>query len=64
MEKERLDVEMVKRGLVKSRAVAVRLISEKQVLVAGAPATKTNQQVTADAKIELLSTPKFVGRGG
>lgn len=62
--KERLDVEMVKRGLVKSRAVAVRLISEKQVLVAGVLAVKASQQVTADTKIELLSTPKFVGRGG
>lgn len=64
MEKERLDIEMVKRGLVKSRAVAVRLISEKQVLVAGVPAVKASQQVTIDTKIELLSTPKFVGRGG
>lgn len=64
MEKERLDVEMVRRGLVKSRAVAVRLISDKQVLVAGIPATKASQQVTTDSKIELLSTPQFVGRGG
>ncbi|MEN9613925.1 MAG: hypothetical protein RLZZ347_232 [Candidatus Parcubacteria bacterium] len=62
--KERLDVEMVKRNLVKSRAIATRLISERQVLVAGVPATKANQQVTVDTKIKLISTPKFVGRGG
>lgn len=62
--RRRLDVEMVRRGIVTSRARATDLIGEGQVLVSGAIATKASRLVAPDEPIELRSPPRFVSRGG
>jgi 23S rRNA (cytidine1920-2'-O)/16S rRNA (cytidine1409-2'-O)-methyltransferase len=63
--KTRLDAELVRRGLVRSREVAAELISNKLVLVSGIPATKAATQVDAQTSITLKDEgEKFVSRGG
>jgi len=63
--KTRLDAELVRRGLVRSREVAAELISNKLVLVSGIPATKVATQVDAQTSITLKDEgEKFVSRGG
>jgi 23S rRNA (cytidine1920-2'-O)/16S rRNA (cytidine1409-2'-O)-methyltransferase len=61
---DRLDVALVERGLVDSREKARALIMAGQVLVDGQKAEKAGQFVGAAANIELLQTPRYVGRGG
>lgn len=60
----RLDAAMVKRGLVDSRSEAARLISENSVTVRGAIADKASRLVGNDEPIELLTTRRYVSRGG
>ena len=55
---------MVERGLADSREKARALILAGQVLVAGQKAAKAGASIDADAKIELLAQPRYVGRGG
>jgi 23S rRNA (cytidine1920-2'-O)/16S rRNA (cytidine1409-2'-O)-methyltransferase len=63
--KTRLDAELVRRGLVRSRELAAELISNKSVLVSGIPATKAATQVDAQTSITLKDEgEKFVSRGG
>jgi 23S rRNA (cytidine1920-2'-O)/16S rRNA (cytidine1409-2'-O)-methyltransferase len=63
--KTRLDAELVRRGLVRSRELAAELISNKSVLVSGIPATKAATQVDAQTSITLKEEgEKFVSRGG
>ena len=63
--KTRLDAELVRRGLVRSRELAAELIAEKSVLVSGIPATKAATQVDAQTSITLRDqSAKFVSRGG
>ena len=63
--RRRLDAELVRRGLVPSRARATDAISAGRVLVAGAPATTPARQVAADESISLTAPPRrFVSRGG
>ena len=63
--KTRLDAELVRRGLVRSREMAAELISNKLVLVSGIPATKAATQVDAQTSITLKDEgEKFVSRGG
>jgi 23S rRNA (cytidine1920-2'-O)/16S rRNA (cytidine1409-2'-O)-methyltransferase len=63
--KTRLDAELVRRGLVRSREVAAELISNKLVLVSGIPATKVATQVDAQTSITLKDEgEKYVSRGG
>ena len=61
---KRLDLELVHRGLVESREKARALILAGQVLVDGQKIDKAGQPVRADSKIEVLSQPRYVGRGG
>ena len=63
--KTRLDAELVRRGLVKSREQASELISKKLVLVSGIPASKAATQVDAQTSITLKDGgDKFASRGG
>jgi len=64
MEKRRLDVLMVERGLCESREKAKRAIMAGQVLVAGQVTDKPSTEVATDAAIELKAEEKFVSRGG
>jgi len=61
---KRLDLELVERGLVESREKARALILAGQVLVDGQKIDKAGRPVGGDSRIELLSQPRYVGRGG
>ena len=50
----RLDLELVERGLVESREKAQALILAGQVLVDGQKVDKAGQRVGGDARIELV----------
>jgi 23S rRNA (cytidine1920-2'-O)/16S rRNA (cytidine1409-2'-O)-methyltransferase len=65
MSKQRLDVALVERGLVDSRAKAQSLIMARRVLVNGKHVDKAGALVAADdaLAIEALEHP-WVGRGG
>lgn len=63
----RLDAELVRRGLARSREHASELISAKRVKVAGAVATKAATGVTTDVALVVLEDPDrpdYVSRGG
>ncbi len=63
--RRRLDVELVRRGLVESRARAADAIAAGRVLVGGAPADRAARQVGADESIAVVGPPsRFVSRGG
>jgi 23S rRNA (cytidine1920-2'-O)/16S rRNA (cytidine1409-2'-O)-methyltransferase len=63
--RRRLDTELVRRGLVPSRARAVDAIRAGRVLVAGAPAGTPARQVRPDEPIQLDGPgPRYVSRGG
>lgn len=63
--KTRLDAELVRRGLARSREIASELIEERLVLVAGIPATKAATQVDAETSITVKSQgDKYASRGG
>lgn len=60
----RLDLELTKRGLARSRGEAKELIEAGQVLVNGFVATKTTTQVSEDTHISLnKETTTYVSRG-
>lgn len=63
----RLDAELVRRGLARSREHASELVADGRVKVAGARATKPATGVTTDAAIVVASDPDrpdYVSRGG
>ena len=63
--KTRLDAELVRRGLARSRESAADLIESRSVLVGGIPATKPATQVDAETSITLQGERSdFVSRGG
>ncbi len=64
--RRRLDVELVRRGLVPSRTRAAEAIDAGRVLVGGAPASTPARQVDGGEAIALLAVdgPEFVSRGG
>ncbi len=64
--RRRLDVELVRRGLVPSRTRAVEAIDAGRVLVGGAPASTAARQVDGAEAIALLAEegPTYVSRGG
>jgi 23S rRNA (cytidine1920-2'-O)/16S rRNA (cytidine1409-2'-O)-methyltransferase len=63
--KTRLDAELVRRGLARSREAATDLIAAGNVLVTGIPASKAATQVDAQTSITLKDDhAEFVSRGG
>src|SRR5204863_316456 len=62
----RLDAELVRRGLARSREQAGELVAAGRVTVAGLRAAKAATQVTRDAPISIADTgePGYVSRGG
>jgi 23S rRNA (cytidine1920-2'-O)/16S rRNA (cytidine1409-2'-O)-methyltransferase len=63
--RRRLDAELVRRGLVNSRARAADAVVEGRVLVAGVVANNTARQVGPDEPIALRGdAPTYVSRGG
>ena len=63
--KTRLDAELVRRELARSRESAVELIAAGKVLVNGIPTTKAASQVDAQISITLKDDQaEFVSRGG
>jgi 23S rRNA (cytidine1920-2'-O)/16S rRNA (cytidine1409-2'-O)-methyltransferase len=63
--KTRLDAELVRRELARSREAAADLIESRSVLVNGIPATKPATQVDAETSITLQGNrDDFVSRGG
>ena len=63
----RLDTELVRRGLARSRDQAADLIAAGRVAVAGQTAVKAASQVGVDAPItiqEVRDEPEYVSRGG
>ncbi len=63
-DKNRLDTELVSRGLCESREKARRSIITGAVEVNGRIASKPAQSVSADDDILLLKSEEYVGRGG
>jgi len=67
VERERLDILVVERGIASSRERAQGMIMAGQILVAGQVADKAGMRVAIDATIDLVGpTPeqRFVSRGG
>jgi 23S rRNA (cytidine1920-2'-O)/16S rRNA (cytidine1409-2'-O)-methyltransferase len=65
--RQRLDVELVRRGLARSRQHAGELIAGGRVRVAGMVATKAATAVATDAPVQVLDDPQrpdYVSRGG
>ena len=63
--KIRLDAELVRRELARSREDACELIESRSVLVNGIPATKAATMVDAETSIKLAGKhDEFVSRGG
>jgi 23S rRNA (cytidine1920-2'-O)/16S rRNA (cytidine1409-2'-O)-methyltransferase len=60
----RLDVELVDRGLARSRTQAAALIEAERVVVNGRPAKKASAPVTEDANIVVLEAVDYVSRAG
>jgi 23S rRNA (cytidine1920-2'-O)/16S rRNA (cytidine1409-2'-O)-methyltransferase len=62
----RLDAELVRRGLARSREQAGELVAAGLVTVAGQPAAKPATQVARDVPISIADTgePGYVSRGG
>ena len=66
MARRRLDAELVRRGLARSREHAQQLVADGRVRVAGATATKPATQVEEAAAlvvIEVAAGPDYVSRG-
>ncbi|MFH2040338.1 MAG: TlyA family RNA methyltransferase [Chloroflexota bacterium] len=64
MEKTRLDLLMVERGLVDSRSLAQRMVMAGQVRVNGEVILRSSANVDTCADISLEQGPRFVSRGG
>ncbi|HEY6316983.1 MAG TPA: TlyA family RNA methyltransferase, partial [Acidimicrobiia bacterium] len=63
--RRRLDLELVRRGLVESRSGATEAIAAGRVLVDGAPADRAARQVSPAEQVSLRGdAPRFVSRGG
>ena len=61
---ERLDLLLVGRGLAENPEKAKRLILAGKVRVDSQPASKPGVKFQCDSQIEVMASPRFVGRGG
>jgi len=64
MEKDRLDVLLVERGLVESRSLAQRMVMAGQVRVDGQVILKPSTRIANNAGLAIDQGPRFVSRGG
>lgn len=64
MEKNRLDILMMEKGLAETRSLAQKLVMAGQVRVNGQVASKPSEKVAAGAEITVDQPPRFVSRGG
>ena len=63
--RRRLDLEMIRRGLVSGRTEASEVIGAGRVTVDGAPADKASRLVTPGQAVVVAGPPaRYVGRGG
>ncbi len=62
--KKRLDLLLVERGMVGSRAKAQALIMAGEVLLPGGRMTKPGTLVPEDVQVSIRERPPYVGRGG
>lgn len=62
--KNRLDIELVKRGLAESREKAQALILAGKVTVDGQKANKAGHAIGPEARIEISEPLRYVSRGG
>jgi 23S rRNA (cytidine1920-2'-O)/16S rRNA (cytidine1409-2'-O)-methyltransferase len=63
--RRRLDLELVRRKLVSSRAAAQSAVASGRVVVAGVPVPKSSTLVDGSTSVRLIPTPdRFVSRGG
>lgn len=58
----RLDAELVRRGLARSRALAVEAIATGRVTVDGVPAVKASMRIPPDAELSLAGDDHYVSR--
>jgi 23S rRNA (cytidine1920-2'-O)/16S rRNA (cytidine1409-2'-O)-methyltransferase len=61
---ERLDIELVIRGLARSRNHAHQLIDQNRILIDGKPATKPAQKILEGQRVELSAGIDYVSRAG
>ncbi|CAN5361097.1 16S/23S rRNA (cytidine-2'-O)-methyltransferase TlyA [soil metagenome] len=61
-DQSRLDAELVRRGLARSRALAVAAIDEGRVSVNGRPALKASMRVTVDAELTVDGDDLYLSR--
>jgi 23S rRNA (cytidine1920-2'-O)/16S rRNA (cytidine1409-2'-O)-methyltransferase len=64
MPKLRLDLWMIGHGLADTREKAQALIMAGEVMLNGQKALKPSQPAGDDARVEVLSRPKYASRGG
>jgi 23S rRNA (cytidine1920-2'-O)/16S rRNA (cytidine1409-2'-O)-methyltransferase len=64
MEKFRLDVLLVERGLAESRSLAQRLVMAGQVRVNGEVELKPSTRISSDVQLTVDRGPRYVSRGG
>jgi len=64
MQKVRLDLLLVERGLTESRTKAQALVMAGQVRVDGQVELKASAAIFPDARLDLETGPRFVSRGG
>ena len=64
MKNNRIDLELVDRGMVSSRSLAQRMVMAGQVRVDGQVKLKPSSKVAASALIEIDHGPTYVSRGG
>jgi len=62
--KTRLDMLLTERGLAETRSKAQGMIMAGEVIVDGQKVDKPGSKVSLDAKIDLKTKKRFVGRGG
>lgn len=64
MTKRRIDILLVKRGLVESQAKAQAMVMAGEVMVEGTAVTQAGTLVNEEAAITIVAPPPFVSRGG
>ena len=64
IQRQRLDLLLVERGLAESRQKAQAMILAGSVRIDGQPATKAGHPVASDVAVEVRDVALFVGRGG